>query len=137
MEINEKNLSQFKRIHLIGIGGISMSAIAETLHSWGHIVTGSDLKASSITDKLISDGINITIGHGIEDCTKADLVIFSAAVKESDPEMVCAKEHNIPTIIRGEFVGYLTKIYKFQIYFSSLSLTSCMASTTVSSSSLA
>ena len=112
MEINENNLSQFKRIHLLGIGGISMSAIAETLHSFGHIVTGSDLKASSITDKLINDGINVTIGHGIDDCKKADLIVFSAAVKDTDPEMVCAKENNIPTIIRGEFVGYLTKIYK-------------------------
>ena len=53
MEVNEDNLSEFKRIHLLGIGGVSMSAIAETLHSWGHIVTGSDLKSSSITDKLI------------------------------------------------------------------------------------
>ena len=112
MEINENNLSQFKRIHILGIGGVSMSAIAETLHSFGHIVTGSDITASSTTDKLINDGINVTIGHGIDDCKKADLVIFSAAIKDTDPEMMCAKENNIPTIIRGEFVGFLTKIYK-------------------------
>ncbi len=115
MEVNEDNLSEFKRIHLLGIGGVSMSAIAETLHSWGHIVTGSDLKSSSITDKLIDDGINITIGHGLDDCKKADLVIYSAAIKQSDPEMICAKENNIPTIIRGEFVGILTKLYEHTI----------------------
>ena len=112
MEINENNISQFKNIHLLGIGGISMSAIAEALHSWGHNVTGSDLKSSSITDKLNNDGIRVTIGHGMDDCKKADLIIYSAAIKESDPERICAKKNNIPTIIRGEFVGILTKMYK-------------------------
>ena len=57
METDIESLDNFKTIHLIGIGGISMSAIAETLKAWGHNVTGSDLHQSKITDKLSKDGI--------------------------------------------------------------------------------
>lgn len=112
MDFEINDLSKYKKIHLLGIGGISMSAIAETLHNWNYIVTGSDCTKSEITDKLISHGINITIGHDIQNCKQADLIIYSAAIKEDDPEMIIAKENSIPTINRGEFIGYLTKMYK-------------------------
>ena len=112
MELEEiNNLDEYKRIHLIGIGGISMSAIAETLKLWGYTVTGSDLKSSELTDRLISDGINVTIGHNENDAKSADLIIYNAAIPEDDPEMVIAKINNIPTIGRGKFVGFLTKKY--------------------------
>jgi len=112
MELEEINsLDGFKRIHLIGIGGISMSAIAETLKLWGYTVTGSDLKESSLTDKLIQDGIDVAIGHSEENAKKADLIIYNAAIPEDDPEMVVAKINNIPTIGRGKFVGFLTRSY--------------------------
>ncbi len=112
------DLSNYKHIHLIGIGGISMSAIAETLHNWKHVVTGSDLNQSEITDKLNSHGIQTTIGHNTEICKKADLIIYSAAIKEDDPEMVVAKENSIPLMSRGDFVGYLTKLYQESICIS-------------------
>lgn len=112
------DLSNYKHIHLIGIGGISMSAIAETLHNWNHLVTGSDLNQSELTDKLNSHGIQTTIGHNVEICKNADLVIYSAAIKEDDPEMLVTKENSIPLISRGDFVGYLTKLYEESICIS-------------------
>ena len=117
-ECNIENLEKYKRIHLIGIGGISMSAIAETLKSWGHIVTGSDLHESEITEKLEADGIKVAIGHDIELAKNADLIIFNAAIPETDPEMVVAIENNIDIIGRGKFVGFLTKKYNEAICIS-------------------
>lgn len=118
MDFQIDDLSKYKHIHLIGIGGISMSAIAETLHNWKHVVTGSDLNQSEITDKLNSHGIQTTIGHNPEICKKADLIIYSAAIKEDDPEMVVARENGIPLVSRGDFVGYLTKLYEESICIS-------------------
>lgn len=117
MEINniDNLIKSHKHFHLVGIGGISMSAIAETLHNWGCKVTGSDRTESTITDNLNSHGIKVTIGSDLENSKKADLIIYSAAIKDSDPEMVIAKENNIELIDRGKFVGYLTKLYNESI----------------------
>lgn len=118
MDLKLTDLNRYKHIHLIGIGGISMSAIAETLKNWNHTVTGSDLNKSKITDSLNEDGIKTTIGHDLENAKKADLIIYSAAISDQDPEILIAKENNIPLVGRGEFVGLLTKIYKEAICIS-------------------
>ena len=115
MKVRINNLENYKHIHLIGVGGVSMSAIAETLHSWGFVVTGSDTAKSSYTDKLIKSGIKVTIGHDLTNPKNSDLIIFSAAIKDTDPEIVLARQFNIPTVTRGEFVGYLTRKYKESI----------------------
>ena len=115
MKLTLENLHEYNHIHLIGIGGVSMSAIAETLHNWNYTVTGSDAAQSELTDRLNNHGIKTTIGHDLENAKNADLIIFSAAIKDEDPEMVIAKENNIPTIGRGEFVGLLTQKYKESI----------------------
>lgn len=112
MEVEIESLDGFKNIHLIGIGGISMSAVAETLKAWGYHVTGSDLVASAITEKLQSDGIDVTIGHDVRKAENADLIIYNAAISEEDPEIIVAREKNIPLIGRGKFVGFLTRKYK-------------------------
>ena len=112
MNLKLSDLKKYNHIHLIGIGGISMSAIAETLKNWNFTVTGSDLNQSLITDNLNKHGIKTTIGHDLENAKKADLIVYSAAISSTDPEMVVAKENNIPLVGRGEFVGYLTKLYK-------------------------
>ena len=112
MNLELSDLKNYKHIHLIGIGGISMSAIAETLKNWNFIVTGSDLNQSLITDNLNKHGIKTTIGHDLENPKKADLIVYSAAISEKDPEILLAKENNVPLVGRGEFVGYLTKLYK-------------------------
>ena len=109
---NIDELKQYKHIHLIGIGGVSMSGIAEILHSWGFIVTGSDTSKSEVTDKLIKNHIPVSIGHDLANLEKANLVVYSAAVKKDDVELVRAKELNIPIIERGTFLGILTKAFK-------------------------
>ena len=115
MKLMLDSLDNFNHIHLIGIGGVSMSAIAETLNKWGYRVTGSDATRSPYTDRLVDAGIKVTIGHDLSNSKAADLIIFSAAIKDTDPEMVLAKQFNIPTVTRGEFVGYLTRRYEESI----------------------
>ena len=112
MNLEISDLKKYKHIHLIGIGGISMSAIAETLKNWNYVVTGSDLNQSTITDNLNKHGIKTTIGHDLENPAKADLIVYSAAISDEDPEIILAKENNVPLVGRGEFVGCLTKLYK-------------------------
>jgi UDP-N-acetylmuramate--alanine ligase len=97
---------------MIGIGGISMSGIAEILHHWGITVTGSDASESEITEKLQSNGITVHIGTNPALVEKAKLVIHTAAIKQDHPELIAAKYNNIPIVERSDFVGYLTKIYK-------------------------
>lgn len=115
MKVKINNLDNYKNVHLIGIGGVSMSAIAETLHSWGFNVTGSDAHQSEFTNRLVNSGIRVTIGHDLTNSRNADLIIYSAAIKDTDPEMVIARQSNIPLVTRGEFVGYLTRRYKESI----------------------
>ena len=116
--IDIEDLKQYKHIHLIGIGGVSMSGIAEILHSCGFIVTGSDTSQSEITDKLIKNHIPVKIGHDLENLERANLVVFSAAVKNDDSELVRARELNIPIVERGTFLGILTKSFKDTICIS-------------------
>lgn len=109
---NIENLKKYKHIHMIGIGGISMSGIAEILHNFGIFVTGSDCTRSKITDRLASRGILVSIGHDTNLVKKADLVVYTAAVKQDDPELIEARNNNITIVERCDFVGYLTRIYK-------------------------
>ena len=108
---NLEELKQFKNIHMIGIGGISMSGIAEILNFWGFHVTGSDSTPSENTEKLIRTGIPVTIGHNLSDVMKADVIVYSAAVKQDDIELVKANELHIPVIDRGTFLGKITKAF--------------------------
>ena len=112
------DIHNYKHIHMIGIGGISMSGIAEILVNSGFTVTGSDASQSDITDKLTQNGIIVTIGHDFENLKKSNLVVYSAAIKQDDPEIVEAKRLNIPTIERGDFLGQITKLYKDTICIS-------------------
>ena len=105
-------LKKYSRVHMLGIGGVSMSGIAEILNNFGVIVTGSDINDSEIIHKLISNNIKVTVGHNFEDLSKADAVIYSAAIKDTDPEMIKAKELNIATIERCDFLGMLTKAFE-------------------------
>ena len=108
---NIERLKKYKNIHMIGIGGVSMSGIAAILTNWGFTVTGSDRTKSDATDKLEELGIKVTIGHCLEDVEKSDVDVYSAAIKQDDPEIVRAKELNIPTIERADFLGEITKCF--------------------------
>ena len=113
-----ENLKKYKKIHMIGIGGVSMSGIAAILHNWGFQVTGSDWSQSDTTDKLNEMGIPVTIGHNIEDVKNSDVVVYSAAIKQDDPEMQTAQSYGIPTIERANFLGDLTRCFKDTICIS-------------------
>lgn len=112
---NIEELKQYKNVHMIGIGGVSMSGIAEILHFWGFHVTGSDSTESETTNQLIKNGIQVTIGHDLENLAKADVVVYSAAIRKDDIELVRAHELNIPTIERGTFLGKITKAFRNSI----------------------
>ena len=98
------------KIHLIGIGGIGVSALAQYYLSKGHQVTGSDLVASEITDLLEGKGIKVTIGNFAENIQNDfDLVVHSPAVKPDNPEYKMAKDFGIKTVSYPEALGELTK----------------------------
>ena len=115
---NIQELKKYKHIYMIGIGGVSMSGIAEILKNWGFTVTGSDWAESDTTKKLNLDGIHVIIGHDVNMVAKADLVVYSAAIKEDDPELVRAKELGIPTMERADFLGLITKAFNDTICIS-------------------
>ena len=81
------DITQFKHIHCIGIGGIGLSAIAEILHSQGYTVSGSDMKKSDVTERLLYQGITVYQGHAAEHIDGADLIVYSAAVSPENPEI--------------------------------------------------
>ena len=115
---NINNIKKYKNIHMIGIGGVSMSGIAAILKNWGFNVTGSDTSNSESVQALLKKGIKVTIGHNLSDVASSDVVVYSAAIKKDDPEMVEANKLNIPTIERADFLGELTRCYKDTICIS-------------------
>lgn len=100
-----------KKIHFIGIGGISMSGIAEILHTKGNIVTGSDMQMSKAVEMLINKGINITIGENPTLIDDADIVVYTAAISKDNKELIRAKELNKEMYERAKFLGLMTKEY--------------------------
>ena len=108
---NIDSIKKYKKIHMIGIGGVSMSGIAAILKNWGFIVTGSDCSESENTKKLQELGIPVTIGTNVDDVKNSDIIVYSAAIKDDNPEMIEAKKLNIPTMERADFLGELTRCY--------------------------
>ncbi len=110
--VNLEELKHYKHIHMLGIGGTSMSGIATILKKWGIYVTGSDANLTEYVIKLKDNGIPVVIGHDLDNLRKADLVVYSAAISNDDIEMLEAKRLNIETMERSTFLGLLTKAYK-------------------------
>jgi len=105
-----------KRIHFIGIGGIGMSGIAEVLCNLGFVVSGSDIKKSKNTDRLEAlFKITITEGHRAENVGDAQVVVYSSAVKEDNPEVVVAKDKGIPVIPRAEMLAELMTLKPYAV----------------------
>lgn len=103
-------------IHFIGIGGISMSGIAHILLKNGFTVSGSDRAESALTDKLVEEGCKVIYSQTAANIsTDIDLVVYTAAVKPSNPELARAIELGIPTLTRAELLGQLMKNYKVAI----------------------
>lgn len=116
IELSEKSLSNNPRhVHFIGIGGISMSGLAEILISQGFIISGSDIKTSDITKKLADKGATIYIGHDENNIKGADIVVYTAAIKESNPELLKAKELGLLAVDRATLLGNIMKAYPWSI----------------------
>ena len=99
-------------VHFIGIGGISMSGLAEILLSEGFTVSGSDMKASELTDHLKEKGAVIAIGQRAENITSPDLVVYTAAIRPDNPEFREAVDRGIPMLSRADLLGELMNNYR-------------------------
>lgn len=105
-----------KRIHFIGIGGIGMSGIAEVLCNLGFVVSGSDIKRSKNTDRLETrHGVTIREGHAAENVGDAQVVVYSSAVTQDNPEIVIAREKGIPVIPRAEMLAELMVLKPYAV----------------------
>ena len=112
------NLSNFKHIHCIGIGGIGLSAVAEIFLSRGYAVSGSDMKQSTVTDQLERSGAKIYFQHSAENLGDTDLLVYSNAVSMENPEIVEAKKRGIPCVTRAEALGALMADYSSSVAIS-------------------
>ena len=112
MKIIKKNdaiLEKVKHIHFIGIGGSGMCPLAEILHSKGYILTGSDNNESDPLKRIKNLGIKVYMGHAPENVEGAELIVYSAAIAEDNPELVRAEELGIPTMERCDLLGIITR----------------------------
>jgi UDP-N-acetylmuramate--alanine ligase len=96
-------------VHLVGIGGIGLSAIARVLHGWGYRVSGSDAQPSAQTRALTAEGIVVYVGHQAEQVMDADIVVVSSAIPEDNPEVIEARRRGLTLVKRERFLGELTR----------------------------
>ena len=111
----EGHLKSGARCHLVGIGGVSMSPLAEILLGMGVSVTGSDVNDGPIIRKLRSIGIDVAIGHCAENVSGAGYIIRTAAAREDNVEILSARERGIPVFERALAWGYIMRRYKHAI----------------------
>lgn len=111
----QPNFGRVRRVHMVGIGGIGMSSIAEVLLSRGYTVSGSDLTKSEVTDRLESMGATIYEGHAASQIGNSGVVVYSSAIEpETNPETLEAEARRIPLISRAIMLGELIRM-KFGI----------------------
>src|SRR5512140_2195703 len=102
--------AKIQRIHFVGIGGIGMSGIAEVLLNLGYKVSGSDLKASTITHRLAGLGATTFEGHRASNIAGAEVVVTSSAIARDNPEVVEARNLHLPVIQRAEMLSELMRL---------------------------
>ena len=105
----DKIIEGVSRIHMIGIGGSGMCPLAEILHSKGYELTGSDNNESDPLSRIRNLGIKVFMGHSADNIKGAQLVVYSAAISEDNPELKAAREQGIPTMERSHMLGALTR----------------------------
>jgi UDP-N-acetylmuramate--alanine ligase len=97
-------------VHFVGIGGVGMSGLAELLHVQGYRITGSDLRDSAICARLRERGIDVAIGHDAGHVGEADALVYSSAVRPTNPELQEATRRGIPVIPRAEMLGEMMRL---------------------------
>ena len=105
----DKIIERVRHIHMIGIGGSGMCPLAEILHAKGYILTGSDNNESDPLKRVKALGIPVFMGHRAENTEGAELVVYSAAISQDNPELAAAREKGIPTMERSHLLGALTR----------------------------
>ena len=113
-----KYLAPGRRVHLVGIGGVSMRPLGLVLKGLGMEVTGSDMSSSVSTDELIEQGIPVAIGHRAENIQGAECIIRTAAAHNDNPEIAAARAAGIPVFERAQAWGEIMKSYKNAICIS-------------------
>lgn len=102
-------MRRIRHIHMIGIGGSGMSGIAEVLVNLGYQVSGSDLRESAVTRRLVKQGVKLYLGHVGDNVAGADVLVISSAVGEDNPEVQAARTARIPVIPRAEMLAELMR----------------------------
>ena len=102
-------MGRVKHIHFIGIGGAGMGGIAEVLKTLGYEISGSDIKETSITKRLKSLDIKVSIGHDVKNITNADVVVRTSSIKDDNEELVSARRNRIPVVRRAEMLAELMR----------------------------
>lgn len=110
MEIDDV-LSKVKKVHFIGIGGSGMCPLAEILHSLGYEISGSDNNESETLSRVRALGIPVAMGQRAENLQDAEMVVYTAALLEDNPELLAAKERGIPTFERARLFGAVSRHY--------------------------
>jgi len=103
-------LGRTRKIHFVGIGGSGMSGIAELLANLGYSVTGSDVKLSAVTGHLAALGVRVTEGHDARNVGDADVLVYSSAIRPTNPEIVEATRRHVPVIPRAEMLAELMRL---------------------------
>ena len=116
MIIRNEKLAEFlkpgKRVHMVGIGGVSMRPLALVLQDRGICVTGSDMNSSGSTEELLRSGISVAIGHREENIQGADCIVRTAAARNDNPEIAAARASGIPIFERAEAWGMIMREYR-------------------------
>jgi len=115
MSANENILDHARKLHFVGIGGSGMCPMAEILHHKGYVLTGSDLNESDTLERIKAYGIPVSMGHRAENIGDAEAVVYTAACKQDNPELVAAREKGIPTLERSVMLGMLTEKFPYPI----------------------
>jgi len=113
-----KHIESGRKCHFVGIGGVSMSPLAEILHSMGIDVSGSDINENPAVSDLRALGIKIIIGHSADNIKGADYIVRTAAAREDNDEIKAARQQGIPVYERAEAWGYIMRKYKNAICIS-------------------
>ena len=116
----EEILSRSGHIFFIGIGGVSMSSLAHISLEAGFTVSGSDRVSSPAVEKLEAAGARVFIGHDEKNIEGADAIVYTAAIPESNPELVAALAAGVPLIYRADYLGYIMSRYKTRIGISGM-----------------
>lgn len=105
-------LKEVKRIHFIGIGGSGMCPLAEILHSFGYLLSGSDNNETDTLERIRMLGIDVKMGQKAENIADAEMIIYTKALLPDNPELSFAKNSGIPTFSRDELLGAISRMYK-------------------------